>query len=140
MVSGRFLRGCYSTCWMFATRLNCAHCSSSKRALEKKVNDKFNSFHCALNISCGVLCRVKAETTCQSTPGTCSWSTWRYRSEFVSARTLSHRHVSWWRCGALHPRVCFPFLLWFSPRKLLADQVDRRVKNTCPASGCCGTW
>ena len=30
--------------------------------------------------------------------GTCSWSTWRYRSEFVGARTLSHRHVS---CGAV---------------------------------------
>ena len=78
--------------------MNCADCLSSKRALDKTVIDEFHSFHCALNISCGVLCRVKAETTCQSTPGTCSWSTWRYRSEFVSARTLSHRHVS---CGAV---------------------------------------
>ena len=33
------------------------------------------------------------------------------------------------RCGALHPGVRFAFLLWFSPRSCLGDQVDRRVKK-----------
>ena len=83
---------------MFATRLNFAHGLSSKRALDKKVNDEFNSFHCALNISCGVWCRVKAETTCQTIVGPVHGRHGVTVPNFLSARTIGHRHVS---CGAV---------------------------------------
>ena len=119
----------YSTCWICATRLNCAHGFALDKTV--KVTDELNSISCALNISCGVLCRVKAETTCHSTAGTFSWSTWRYRSDFVSARTRSHRHVC---CRAVVrcTEGSFRFLLVAQSTQLLGDQVDRHVKTHVP--------